>query len=79
MKTLIVATIPTHHTSSALRSLNLKHYKKYPTGVHQTVEDFKTLKDANNHLEGRDTKEVNLKILVGLDREEYREYNYLDY
>ena len=80
MKTLIVAKVQTHHNSSALRGLNLKTYKQFPTGVHQTVEDFKTMKEAREHLKGRDTKHVHsIRFLTGWEREEYRDLGYLEY
>ena len=78
MKTLIVATTPTHHSSSALRGLNLKTYKTFGSGVHQAVEDFKTKEQAKQHLKGRDTKHVGrIQLLTGQDREEYRDLGYL--
>lgn len=79
MKTLIVAKTPTHHTSTALRNLRLKTYKVFGSGVHQAVEDFRTLADAKRHLEGRDTSEVQLSFLSGWEREEYRDLNYLEF
>lgn len=80
MKTLIVATVPTHHNSSALRCLNLKTYKTFGSGVHQAVEDFKTKEQAKQHLKGRDTKHVGrIQFLTGQDREEYRDLGYLEF
>ena len=79
MKTLIVAKIPTHHTSNALRGLSLENYKQFPTGVHQAFEDFRTLKEAKEHLKDRLTHEVNVQLLTGLERLEYKDFNYLEY
>ena len=78
MKTLIIATVPTHHSSSALRGLNLKTYKTFGSGVHQAVEDFKTKAEAKQHLKGRDAEHVSrIQLLTGQDREEYRDLCYL--
>lgn len=80
MKTLIVAKVPTHHNSSSLRGLDLEIYKQFPTGVHQAVEDFKTMADAKKHMQGKDTEGVSsIKYLTGIEREEYKEYGYLKY
>jgi len=79
MKTLIIAKVPTHHTSRALRGLNLENYKEFGSGVHQAAEDFKTMKEAKAHLNGRDLEEVNIQYLTGCDREEYQDYGYLKF
>lgn len=79
MKTLIVATTPTHHTSRALRLLNLETYKQFGSGVHQAVEDFRTMEDAKNHLKNRETHEVSVKFVSGLERLEYKNLGYLKY
>ena len=79
MKTLVVAKVPTHHNSTALRSLRLKTYKSFGSGVHQAVEDFRTLADAKKHLEDRDTSEVQISFLSGWEREEYKDFGYLEF
>ena len=80
MKTLIVAKVPTHHNSSSLRNLNLEHYNKFGSGVHQSVEDFKTLSDAKEHMSCRDVEGVaSVEYLSGVEREEYRAYGYLKF
>lgn len=80
MKTLIVAKVPTHHNSTALRNLNLKTYKQFGSGVHQAVEDFRTLADAKKHLEDKDTSGVaSVVLLNGWERLEYKDLNYLEF
>ena len=80
MKTLIIATIPTHHNSTSLRGLNLEHYNQFGSGVHQSCEDFKTIREAKQHLKDRDLQGVaSIQYLTGYDREEYRVHNYLKY
>lgn len=79
MKTLIVAKVPTHHNSTSLRRLNLENYKSFGSGVHQSVEDFKTLSDAKAHMKGRDTEGVSISYLTGQDRMDYAHYNYLKF
>jgi hypothetical protein len=73
MKVIIQATTPTHHTSRALRNLNLKHYKAHGSGRHESWEAFQTMKEAKEYLEDREVDEVQVSILVGFNRLEFIE------
>jgi hypothetical protein len=80
MKTLVIAKVPTHHNSTSLRNLNLENYKTFPTGVHLSYQDFKTIKEAKESLKNRDIEGVeSVQFLTGYDRLEYADYNYLTY
>jgi hypothetical protein len=80
MKTLVIAKIPTHHNQTSLMNLNLENYKKFPTGVHLSYEDFKTKKEVKEFLKDKNIKEVgDIEFLTGYDRLEYETYNYLKY
>ena len=79
MKTLLIAKIPTHHTSEALKSLNLDNYTEFETGTHHATKDFESMKDARNYLKGLDITKVKIKLLTRMEREKYRNLNYLKF
>ncbi len=70
MKVILQASVPTHHNSTDLRGLNLKHYKSHGSGVHESWEAFKTMKEAREHLKDREV-DVPVKFLTGWEMDEY--------
>ena len=76
MKVIVKAKVPTHHNQNDLRSIGLKHYKRYGSGVHESWESFDTMRQAKEHIKSRELSEdvENLvTYLSGFDRLEFIE------
>lgn len=70
MKVILQARVPTHHNSTDLRNLNLKHYKQHGSGVHESWEFFQTKAEAVAHMKGRDTN-IAVNFISGFELDEF--------